>query len=117
MCDLRFFLYPFSLKHQCEGQRSDCRNVWANSYFWGVRHLYMGHVQHRDDAPKVKKARLEHTSHLAGVFDSMDPDEARDAADPYLPAEKVKEYHERYLERMKKALAEAGEKDVEAMFH
>ncbi|KAK1776198.1 prokaryotic phospholipase A2-domain-containing protein [Copromyces sp. CBS 386.78] len=96
--------------HQCEGQRSDCRDVWARGYYWGVRHFYKHHEQYREDAPKVKLVDIsasKNASQSTHVFEGMDADEARDAANEHLPEEKVKEYYDRALERIKRAVAEA----------
>lgn len=104
------------MQHQCEGHRSDCRDIWANLYFWGVRTFYKHHEQYREDAPKAKARSVDAitsekaSSQLAHVFDWMEPGEARDAANEHLFQEKMREHYDRVLEHAKKSLAEAGVK-------
>ncbi|KAK3388702.1 prokaryotic phospholipase A2-domain-containing protein [Sordaria brevicollis] len=84
--------------------KSFCKaTAWA--YWWAVRAFYngKGKIQHWMDAVAWAESMSE-------VYAEMDPDEARDAANPNLPQEKMEEYYQRAMAR-----AERAEKVARAM--
>lgn len=107
-----------SMNYQCDiythnwADNSLCKFM-AYWYYWGVRGFYKGKVQHCkrsvELAETVESMVALETSDAAWnesmrhVYEGMDADEARDAAKPDLPKEKIQEYYQRAIARAEKA--------------
>lgn len=105
------------MKFQCKGHNTfNICHITAHLYYWGVRKFGGGHEQYRGDGQSIKVTDAVESMddpQFSGVFEGMDADEARDAANPYLPEEKVSEYYDRAQARYNRTVEEAKAKGID----